>query len=130
MTKADPSFATRDAGPAAATAGLPFWQESAAGLQVALKVQPGARRPRLGPIVKAPGTPGWPPARLKLAVTAPPVDGRANQAVLEALASWLGIRASRLAFLAGSGARDKLVLIAGGKPDEFSAAFSAAGGAR
>ncbi len=113
----------------AGTVRLPFWQESATGLLVALKVQPGARRARLGPVVEAPGTPGWPPARLKLAVTAPPVDGRANEAVLRALSSWLGIPSSRLALQTGSGRRDKLVLIDGGSADEFSAAFSAAGGA-
>ncbi|OYW10860.1 MAG: hypothetical protein B7Z59_06015 [Acidiphilium sp. 37-67-22] len=75
----------------------PFWADSAAGLLVALKVQPGARRPRLGPVVEAPPSPGWPPARLRVAVAAPPQEGRANEAVLKALAEGLGLSPSRQA---------------------------------
>ncbi|HQT73579.1 MAG TPA: DUF167 domain-containing protein [Acidiphilium sp.] len=91
----------------------PFWADSAAGLLVALKVQPGARRPRLGPVVEAPPSPGWPPARLRVAVAAPPQEGRANEAVLKALAEGLGLSPSRLALRAGAQARDKLVLATG-----------------
>ena len=108
---------------------LPFWLESEAGLLVALKVQPGARRARLGPVVPAAAAPGWPPARLRLAVVAPPEDGRANGAVLKALAAWLGIGATRLALRAGGQARDKLVLVAGGSVDEFAGPLAAVNGA-
>ncbi len=108
---------------------LPFWLESEAGLLVALKVQPGARRARLGPVVPAAAAPGWPPARLRLAVVAPPEDGRANGAVLQALAAWLGVGVARLALRAGGQARDKLVLVADGSAEEFGAQIAAVRGA-
>lgn len=105
----------------------PFWLDSAAGLLVALKVQPGARRPRFGPIVEAPPSPGWPPARLRVAVAAPPQEGRANAAVLKALADGLGLSPSRLALRAGVQARDKLVLAAGLRAADLAAHLAALG---
>ena len=42
-------------------------------------------------------------------VTAPPVEGAANQAVLEAVAGALGARRSGVRLLSGDRARDKLV---------------------
>ncbi len=112
-----------------AAASVPFWLESEAGLLVALKVQPGARRARLGPVVPAAAAPGWPQARLRLAVVVPPEDGRANDAVLKALAAWLGVGAARLALRAGGQARDKLVLVVGGSAAEFAGPLAAVSGA-
>jgi uncharacterized protein len=41
------------------------------------------------------------------------IDGRANDAVLRALAAWLGIPPSRVTLVRGAGARRKLVAIEG-----------------
>lgn len=47
--------------------------------------------------------------RLLVKVRAKPMDGEANQAVLQALAAALGIAPSRIALLRGATSRDKVV---------------------
>lgn len=100
-----------------------FWMETAAGLVLAVKVQPGARRIQLGPVMEVPAMAGWPVARLKVSVTAPPEAGRANEAVIGALAAWLGIKAGRITLEAGASGRDKRLLVAGGSASAFAAPF-------
>ena len=51
--------------------------------------------------------------RLKVAVSAPPLDGRANAAVIELIAERLGVRASLLHVAAGEVSRDKRIELAG-----------------
>jgi uncharacterized protein len=51
--------------------------------------------------------------RLRVRVTAPPVDGAANEAVLALLASELGVRRSGVTLLAGSTGRLKRVRVEG-----------------
>lgn len=46
---------------------------------------------------------------LRIHTTAPPQDGRANKAVLKALAKALGVAPSRLSLVRGDSGRDKLV---------------------
>lgn len=48
---------------------------------------------------------------LIVAVNAPPVDGRATEAALRALARALGVKPSALSLRAGAASRDKLVLV-------------------
>lgn len=55
--------------------------------------------------------------RLKLKVTAPPVEGAANEAVLEAVAASCGVDARDVELLAGDRGRDKVVLVHGIPPD-------------
>ena len=71
-------------------------------MRLTLRVQPGARRSALL------GTYG---ERLKVAVQAPPVDGRANAALLQYLGSCLGLRPGALHLVAGASSRDKSLLI-------------------
>ena len=66
-------------------------------------VQPRASRAKLGPIHDG---------RLKVAVTAPPVDGEANAAVIELLAKQLGVARSAVEVIAGMSSRRKTVRIA------------------
>jgi uncharacterized protein (TIGR00251 family) len=54
----------------------------------------------------------------KLRVSAPPVDGRANDATLELLAAVLGVRPAALTLVAGAASRDKVVEIRGLGRDE------------
>lgn len=49
----------------------------------------------------------------KVAVTAPPVDGKANRAVCEALAEYFGVSMSRVMIVAGNTSRQKIVDIEG-----------------
>ena len=46
---------------------------------------------------------------LKVSVTAPPEQGKANEAVLEVLAAALAIPASSIALVSGAASRDKVV---------------------
>jgi uncharacterized protein YggU (UPF0235/DUF167 family) len=50
---------------------------------------------------------------LVVRVMAPPVDGRANDAVRRVLAEALGLRPSRLTIVRGARARDKVVAVEG-----------------
>ncbi|MBM9594962.1 DUF167 domain-containing protein [Roseitranquillus sediminis] len=47
-------------------------------------------------------------AALRVAVTAPPEDGRANAAVRDVLAQALGVAKSRLTLLRGAASRDNI----------------------
>jgi uncharacterized protein len=90
---------------------LRFWDETKAGLNLAVKAQPGARRVAIGPVLEAAPTQGWPPARLKVAVTAPPEDGKANAEIIEALATWLGVKPGTVTQVAGQASREKKFLV-------------------
>jgi len=50
-------------------------------------------------------------AALVVAVTAPPVDGRATAAVCRAVAEALGLKPRDVAVRAGDGSRDKLLVV-------------------
>jgi len=52
--------------------------------------------------------------RLRVAVTAPPVDGAANAAVVEALADAFGVRPRDVTILRGQTGKRKTVRVAGG----------------
>ena len=73
-------------------------------------VQPRASRAKIGPMHDG---------RLKIAVTAPPVDGEANAAVIELLARRLGIARGDIAVIAGAGSRRKTLRIANVTPQQI-----------
>ena len=50
---------------------------------------------------------------LKIALTAPPVDGAANKALVEFLSGLLGVPRSRIVIESGQTGRDKLLFIGG-----------------
>jgi uncharacterized protein (TIGR00251 family) len=78
--------------------------ESPKGVSFSVKVQPRARRNAIT------GTLG---DALKLALTAPPVEGRANQAVIEFLAETLEIPRASVTITSGETSRNKVVRVAG-----------------
>jgi uncharacterized protein (TIGR00251 family) len=84
----------------------PGWQvrEDGRGVVFDVLVQPRASRERIGPVLGG---------RLKVAVTAPPVDGRANAAVVETLARALGVRRAAVSIAGGEGSRKKTVRVEG-----------------
>ena len=69
-----------------------------------MKVHPRARKNAIT------GTVG---DALKLALTAPPVDGRANQAVIEFFADLFAIPRSSVTIASGETSRNKIVRVAG-----------------
>ncbi len=56
---------------------------------------------------------GWEGEVVKIRLTAPPVEGKANQALLKFLAESLGIARAQIEIVAGSGSRRKLVRVRG-----------------
>jgi uncharacterized protein len=48
---------------------------------------------------------------LKVHVTAPPEDGRANEAVVETIAEWLGVKRRQVSIMSGATSRTKVVRI-------------------
>ena len=74
------------------------------GFLVGVRAQPGARR---NAIV------GEVAGGLKVAVTAPPQDGRANKAIVETLRDALQLKRSQLAIAGGETSRHKLLLVRG-----------------
>lgn len=69
-------------------------------IRIAVRARPGARRERV--VLHD-------DAGLEVQVRAPAVDGRANQAVLAAIADALGLRGRAVRLVRGERARDKLV---------------------
>ncbi len=74
---------------------------------IAVRVRPGASRIRVGGRYDGPYGPA-----LVVAVTAPPVDGRATAAVLQAVAAALGVRSRDLSVRSGGTGRDKVLAVA------------------
>jgi hypothetical protein len=78
--------------------------EQADGLILPVRAQPGARRV---------GVQGEQAGALKVAVTAPAQDGRANEALTHALRDALGLKRSQVQLVGGLTSRDKRFLIRG-----------------
>jgi len=74
------------------------------GATFAIRVQPRARK---NAIVGAIGD------ALKLALTAPPVEGRANEACIEFLAEFLKVPRSSVTIAAGRSSRNKVIRVRG-----------------
>ena len=62
---------------------------------------------------------------LKVAVTAPPEDGRANTALVEVLRDWLGMKRSQIELVSGQTNRNKSFLIRGVTPEALQAMVAA-----
>ena len=86
-----------------------------------LRVSPGASRSE---IVGRHGD-AW-----KVRVAAPPESGKANDALVELLASTLGISRSGIEILSGHGSRDKTVVVQGLGNAEIAARLAAPVGAK
>ena len=71
---------------------------------VAVRVKPGAARPRVGGRHDGPYGPA-----LVVAVGAPAVEGRATEAVRRAVADAVGLRPRAVSVRAGAASRDKLL---------------------
>jgi len=61
-------------------------------------------------------------------VTAPPVDGKANDAVRVALAEAFGVRASAVTLVQGASARVKVLEVEEGDPDRLVALLAGPAG--
>ena len=79
-------------------------RESATGVSFAVKVHPRARKDAITGIVGD---------ALKLALTAPPADGKANQAVVEFFADLFAISRSSVTIASGETSRTKVIRVSG-----------------
>ena len=86
-------------------------QQHAEGATIAVRAQPGAKK---NAVLGEHG------GALKIAVTAPPLDGRANEAILDVLAIWLGAKRSQVELLRGASNRNKVLLVKGITAEELS----------
>jgi uncharacterized protein (TIGR00251 family) len=78
--------------------------ETARGVLFAVKVHPRARKTAITGVLGD---------ALKLALTAPPIEGRANQAVIEFFAELFEIPRSSVTIASGATSRNKVVTITG-----------------
>jgi hypothetical protein len=77
-------------------------RDTAHGAQFALKVQPRASRTAIAGLIGD---------AVKLAITAPPVDGKANQAVIEFLSDLFRVPKSSIVIVSGETGRNKLIAV-------------------
>jgi len=82
----------------------PYLTPAPGGVTLRLRVAPGASRDRIS------GVHG---DALKIAVAAPPENGKANRAVVALLAEALGCRRADVTVVSGLASRDKVARIAG-----------------
>jgi len=83
--------------------------DTAAGATFAIKIHPRAKRDAIcGEVGRA----------LKLSLTAPPVEGRANEACIEFLARLLNVSRSSVTIASGATSRNKVIQVAGLSAEE------------
>jgi uncharacterized protein YggU (UPF0235/DUF167 family) len=81
-------------------------------VRIAIRVRPGASRTAVGGRYDGPYGPA-----VVVAVNAPPVEGRATEAAVRAIAEALGLRPRDVRLVAGGTSRDKLLEVADAVPD-------------
>ena len=85
-------------------------QNSPSGVTFAVKVHPRAKKNAIT---------GEIGDELKVSLTAPPVDGKANQACIEFFAKLLNVSRSSVTIAAGQSSRNKVIRVAGLSADEL-----------
>jgi len=78
------------------------------GVTLAVRAQPGAKRTAIAGVYGDGAA-----AQLKIAVQAPPVEGRANSALVEFLADTFDVAKSRVELVSGELSRSKVIMLRG-----------------
>lgn len=94
---------------------LPFIEETPKGVFIRIRLQPRSSRCAVEGVQEN---------SLKIKLTAPPVEGEANRALIEFLSDLLGIRKSALSIDTGTKSREKRVKVEGMGVREMSKALS------
>jgi uncharacterized protein (TIGR00251 family) len=92
-------------------------RDTPSGATFQVKVHPRARQNAITGVVGD---------SLKLALTAPPVEGRANEACIAFLAEFLNVPRSSVTIAAGESSRQKLIRVAGVRAAQVEEALRAA----
>ena len=87
--------------------------EKMSGFKIKVRVIPRAKKNEISGFM-ADGS-------LKIRLTAPPVDGKANQALIKLLANTLGVSTSQISISSGEHSRNKSVFIDGLDQHEYQA---------
>jgi uncharacterized protein (TIGR00251 family) len=85
---------------------------------------------RVSPRSRRPGIAGRHGDAWKVRVAEPPEDGRANEAVLDLLASTLDLPRSRFALVSGHSSREKIVVLEGVDQAQIECLLASAGKTR
>jgi uncharacterized protein (TIGR00251 family) len=88
-----------------------FIRAAAGGVTLTVRAQPGAKRTAIVGIYGEGVA-----AQLKIAVQAPPVEGRANLALIEFLAELFGLTKNQIEIVSGELSRSKVFLLHGIAP--------------
>jgi hypothetical protein len=94
-----------------------FAHDAADGCILSVRVHPGARKNAVS---------GVHAGAIKIALTTPPTDGRANEALIALLAEQLRLPRARITLLTGATSRAKLLRITGKSAAEVQTALSPA----
>ncbi|MDD6337475.1 MAG: DUF167 domain-containing protein [Lentisphaeria bacterium] len=92
----------------------PLIRTNGSGVFLSCHVQPGAKRTAVSGVY---GT------SLKIALAAPPVDGKANKELCVFLAKKLGLAKSAVTLVSGQTSRDKVVFLPGVAPGQLAVAL-------
>ena len=92
--------------------------DTAQGVRFAVRVTPRASRTTIQGIIGEGRD-----AALKIALQAPPLEGRANAALVEFLSDLLDIRRADIEIAGGQHARNKMILVRGRSAAEISSAL-------
>ena len=89
------------------------------GVTLAVRAQPGAKKTAIVGIYGEGSD-----AQVKIAVQAPPVEGRANQALIAFLADFCSLSRSNVVLVSGESSRSKVFLLRGLTPAQVQSALS------
>ncbi len=92
---------------------------TAGGVTLAVRAQPGAKRTAITGVYGEGAA-----AQLKIAVHAPPLEGRANAALIAFLAETFGVAKNAVEIIGGELSRSKVLLLRGVALDKAHAAVS------
>lgn len=87
------------------------FHDGKSGAALTIRVTPRARRNEIVEILSD--------LTVKIRLTAPPVEGKANKALIEFLSEVLGISKSKIEIIAGDTGRDKIVSILEANSDDI-----------
>ncbi|MGA2352611.1 MAG: DUF167 domain-containing protein [Terracidiphilus sp.] len=92
---------------------------SAAGVTLAVRAQPGAKKTAITGVYGEGAA-----AQLKIAVHAPPIEGRANLALIAFLAESFGLSRNAVELMSGELSRSKVFLLRGVTTEKAKTVFS------
>jgi uncharacterized protein (TIGR00251 family) len=90
------------------------------GVTLAVRAQPGAKRTAITGVYGEGGA-----AQLKIAVQSPPVDGKANAALIGFLAEMFGVAKNQVEIVGGELSRSKVFLVRGVSLEQAEALLAA-----